>query len=203
MDASNRITAAEFSAFLKCPTKAHLMAIGEHAPGRYFADIEARISSMYKAVAKRRPRVPAQLTEPLDFGQLWRGLGNEAITYHVDCETAVYDSALPLRRPGGHQPQKCSQSGPLVPVLFLPWDKPDLSDILLVCFGALALSQATGILPDTGTLIYGGGYRHRTVKIGDRVARTRQIIETIGGTWRSREPPPIVLNKHCAVCDFQ
>ena len=54
MDASNPITAAVFSAFLKCPTKAHLLAIGEPAPGTFFADIEARISSMYKAVAKRR-----------------------------------------------------------------------------------------------------------------------------------------------------
>jgi hypothetical protein len=51
MDASNPITAAVFSAFLKCPTKAHLVAIGEPAPGAYFADIEARISFMYKAAA--------------------------------------------------------------------------------------------------------------------------------------------------------
>ena len=78
-----------------------------------------------------------------------------AITHHVDCETAVYDFAPPPRRPEGRQPRESSSSGTFVPVLFLPWDKPDLSDSLLVCFGALALSQATGILADTGTLIYG------------------------------------------------
>jgi predicted RecB family nuclease len=74
---------------------------------------------------------------------------------------------------------------------------------LLLCFGALALSQATGILADTGTLIYGDGHRHRTVRIGDHVARTRQTIDAIGATCRSREPPPLILNRHCAVCDFQ
>ena len=36
MDANNPITAAIFSAFLKCPTKAHLMAIGEPAPDYLF-----------------------------------------------------------------------------------------------------------------------------------------------------------------------
>jgi hypothetical protein len=51
MKTNNSITAAVFSAFLKCHTKAHLLAIGEPAACTFFTDIEARISSMYKAVA--------------------------------------------------------------------------------------------------------------------------------------------------------
>ena len=57
MNTSDLITAAVFTAFLKCPTKAHLLAIGESAPATFFTDIEARISSMYKSVASRRMRV--------------------------------------------------------------------------------------------------------------------------------------------------
>ena len=72
---------------------------------------------------------------------------------------------------------------------------------MLVCFGALALSQASGILSDTGTLICGEGYRRRNVTIGDRVARARQAIDTIGAARRGRDPP-LVLNAHCSVCDF-
>ena len=45
LDTNNSITAAVFIAFLKCPTKAHLLAIGEPAPATFFTDIEARISS--------------------------------------------------------------------------------------------------------------------------------------------------------------
>ena len=74
----------------------------------------------------------------------------------------VYDFALPQRRHEGRQPQKSSPSGNVVSVLFLPWGKPNLSDNLLVCFGALALSQAIGALADTGILIYGDGYRRRS-----------------------------------------
>jgi predicted RecB family nuclease len=58
-------------------------------------------------------------------------------------------------------------------------------------------------VPDTGTLIYGDGYRQRTVKIGNYIARTHQIINEIGGNWEDRKLPPLVLNRHCAVCDFQ
>lgn len=158
---------------------------------------------MYKAEVKRRLRVGAEVAEPLDFGQLWRSLDYEAITPHVDCETTVFDLALSRHRPGGRQPQESSPFGPFVPVLFLPWDKPDLLDSLLICFGALALSQATGLLADAGTLIYGDAHRHRTVRIGDHVTRTRQTIDAIAATCCGQGPPPLVLNRHCAVCDFQ
>jgi CRISPR/Cas system-associated exonuclease Cas4 (RecB family) len=203
MDASNSITAAVFSAFIKCPTKAHLLAIGESPPGTFFAEVEGRMSSMYKEMAKRRLRGGAEEADPLEFGQLWRSLDYATITHDVDCETAVYDFALTAHRPESRQPQKSKASRNFVPVLLIPRDKLDVSDSLVVCFGALALLQATGILADTGTLIYGEEYRRKTLKIENHVARTRQIIEAIGATCRGREPPPLVLNRHCAVCDFQ
>jgi predicted RecB family nuclease len=152
-------------------------------------------------VAKRRLRAGA--AEPLDFRQLWRSPDYTTITHDVDCETAVYDFELPPHKPGSRQLQKLKPFGAFVPVLLSPWDKSDVSDSLIVCFGALALAQATGTLADTGTLVYGKGQRRKTVTVGDHVARTRQIIEAIGAICRGREPPPLVLNRHCAVCDFQ
>src|SRR5260370_3812922 len=106
MDASTSITAAVFSAFLKCPTKALLVAIGESAPGAFFADIEARISSMYKAAAKQRLRVGAEVAEVLDFEELCRSLVYEPITRHVDSETALSDFSRPPHRRGDPQPRE-------------------------------------------------------------------------------------------------
>ena len=73
----------------------------------------------------------------------------------------------------------------------------------MVCFGALALLQETGVFADTGTVIYGEGHYRKTVKIGDHIVRTRQTIEAVEPIRCSREPPPLVLNRHCVVCDFQ
>jgi hypothetical protein len=70
MGPTSQISAVIFSAFLKCQTKAHLSAIGEPAPGAFFVDIEARISSMYKAVAKRQLHAVAKEVELLGFGHL-------------------------------------------------------------------------------------------------------------------------------------
>src|SRR5207302_7395391 len=47
------------------------------------------------------------------------------------------------------------------------------------------------------------GHRRKTIKIADHTVRTRQTIDAIVATCNSREPPPLVLNRHCAVCDFQ
>ena len=200
MASSDPISVAVFSAFLNCPTKGHLLSISEPAPGAFFVDIEARVSSNYKVVAKRQLRIRGEVAEFIDFEQRSRNLNGETI--NVDCETAVYDG-VPQHRPVGHQPQEPFPTGTFVPVLFSPWNKPSRSDGLLVCFGALALLQATGTLPNTGILIYGNDHRHKTVRIGDHLAQTRRTIEAIAATGPGRQPPPLLLNKHCAVCDFQ
>jgi hypothetical protein len=93
------------------------LAIGEPPSGTFFADIEARISSIYKAGAKRRLRLGADVAEPLDFGHIWRSPDCATVTHEVDCETAIYDFALPPRRPGSRQPQKLRPSRHLCPRL--------------------------------------------------------------------------------------
>ena len=140
MDANNLITAAVFSAFLKCPTKAHLLMIGAPNPGTFFADIETRISSMYKVAAQRRLCAEIEFDQTLDFGHMDYSLNHEGVPRFVDCKTAVYDSVLPPYKPKGHRSQESAPSKTLLPLLFLPWDKPELSDSLLMCFGALALT---------------------------------------------------------------
>jgi len=200
------VTAAVFTAFLKCPTKAHLLAIGEPAPATYFTDIEARILSMYKSAVTRTLGPGTGVAEPLHFGDLGSSRDHrdhKAMTHPVDCETTAYNVVPPSREREGRRSPESTPSSTFVPVLFSPWDKPEVSDSLLVCFGALALSQVTGVLTDTGTVIYGEKHRRKTVKIGDHAVRTHQIVDAIVATCNSREPPPLLLNRHCAVCDFQ
>jgi hypothetical protein len=133
---------AIFAAFLKCPTKAHLLAIGEPAPATYFTDIEARISSMYKSAVTRTLLAVTGVAKPLHFGDLGTSRGNKAMTHPVDCETTAYNVVPPLRKREDWHSAESTRST-FVPVLFSPWDKAEVSDSLLVCFGALALSQVT------------------------------------------------------------
>ena len=89
MDRGDPITAAVFAAFLKCPTKAHLLMIGKFNPATFFTDIQAQISSMHKAAS------PGQFSgmefadvldiDDTDYSQ------DQAVPRLVDCKSARYD----------------------------------------------------------------------------------------------------------------
>jgi predicted RecB family nuclease len=199
MEPNKQITALIFSAFVKCPTKAYLLASCEQKPDTYFTEMTTRVSSAYKNAACRQMLLGSWRSEICNFEQLLRDQDGENTHYHVDCETVVYNLSRTKRASYGSH----VRSGNTIPILFVPWEKPDPSDILLICFGALALAQVIGKMPTGGTLIYGDSYRHKTVNIESHVTRTRQIIDAIMAPWREQKPPAVVLNRHCAVCDFQ
>src|ERR1700677_1799453 len=201
MELNKQITAAIFSAFVKCPTKAYLLASGEHTPDAYFTELRTRVSSNYKKIASRQV-LPASASRQAGICSLDQLLCDQEVKTadrQVDCETAVYD--FPSTKRASYRNHVLS--GNTIPILFVPSEKPDSSDSLLTCFGALALSQVIGKLPTSGTLIYGDSYRRKTVSIESHVARTREIIDAIMAPWREQKPPTVVLNRHCVVCDFQ
>jgi predicted RecB family nuclease len=199
MDTSANITAAVFAAYLKCPTKAYLTAHGEKQPETVLADTRGRISAAYKSRAKGLAGVV-----PIDFMPPAGDPADEAAALFVDCETASYAWGRPASARIGRQARRSERRCDFVPILYSAWDKSDQSNDLLVCFGALVIGQATGNrIPPSGKVIYGENYRGKTVRIADHLPETRQVIEAIASICQATEPPPLVLNKHCPVCDFQ
>jgi hypothetical protein len=154
-------------AFLKCPTKARFLVLGDSPQETYFSGAEAGISSMYKSRAWQMLHDSGELAEPATFGQIADGGDDVTAKRWFDCDTAVCDLALFQR---GSAERRTRQSAPGdrdVPVLFSPWEKLELSDSLLVCFGALSLSQVTRTQMETGMLVYGDNLRRKTIRISD------------------------------------
>lgn len=203
MGANNLITAATFSAFLECPTKGYLLGIGETAPDTFFGDTETRIYSKYKEEMRKKLGGEEQIADFLSISTMRHGCGHDNMPHSIDCGSAIYDFASPPERPTHRDTRKALPSGIFVPLLLVPWDKPDHADSMVLSFGALALSQVTGSLAPTGTLIYGDGQRRKTVRITDYMDCTRESITTISTSLRDQKPPRLTLNRHCAVCDFQ
>jgi predicted RecB family nuclease len=202
METGANITAAMFAAYLKCHTKAYLTVHGEKPPDRVFAEMRKRVSGAYKALARQAP--PTGSTVPIDFSSLADGVIGDGGTAFVDSETALYATSATASASMAHRAKRAGSDRPNVPILYSAWEKSDQSDDLLVCFGALAIAQTTETdIPPKGKVVYGEGYRTKTVRIPDHLPKTRQIVEEIASTCFSREPPPLVLNEHCPTCDFQ
>ena len=202
MDGGTPITLAVFSAYLKCVSKAHLLITGQSAPSSYFVNNEAFITEGYRSRAVRHLQESLPGFEPIAFSDVTRDIGDHQTTSYVDCGTVTY-SCLEARARRKLTTRDAASGHNYTPVLFSALDKPDPSDNLLICFGALAISQVIGTLPKVGRLIYGECHRSKNVKISDHVTRTQQIIDKISLLCANPEPPRLVLNKHCAVCDFQ
>jgi predicted RecB family nuclease len=203
MNDGTPITVAVFSAHLRCVSKANLLVTGHTAPSSYFVDNEALITEGYRKKAVRHLRESSPDFESIAFSEVTRGIGAYQTTCYVDCETVTYSCVKSWRERKHFAARNAASGNHYVPVLFSARDKPDLSDNLVMCFGALAIWQATGTLPETGRLIHGESHRSKIVRIADYVVRTQQIIDEIRLLYGSQEPPQLVLNKHCAVCDFQ
>lgn len=203
METSNTLTAAIFRAFLKCSTKARLLVLGDKPQEVYFSNVEAGISSMYKSRAWRMLHDRGELAQPATFGEIVDGGDDGTENRWFDCDTAVCDVALSQRGSAEHRTRKSATSDQIVPVLFSPWEKPEPSDSLLVCFGALSLSQATWTQIETGMLVYGDNLRHKTVQISDHTACLKGILREIGALQPGGRDPPLILNAHCPVCDFR
>lgn len=202
METDANITAAMFAAYLICRTKAYLMVHGEKPPDPVFAEMRNRVSAAYKALA--RQRLLTGSTVPIDFSRLTDGVIGDGGTAFVDCETALYVIDGTSSASLDHRASRAGSDRPYVPILYSAWEKSDQSDDLLVCFGALAIAQATGAeIPPNGKVVYGEGCRTKTIRIPEHLPKTRQIVQKIASTCFSREEPRLVLNEHCPTCDFQ
>src|SRR5262249_8098981 len=113
MDASANITAAVFAAYLKCPTKAYLMAHREKSPDTFVADACGRISAAYKAKV-----IGSSGTVPIGFSQLQDDLAIEVTNSFVDCETTSYAPGQPGSVKTDRLRPKSRHGQDLVPILY-------------------------------------------------------------------------------------
>jgi predicted RecB family nuclease len=196
MESSAIITATVFAAYLKCPTKSFLLAHGRKPLDTFFADLGENVSMAYKSDIKTLLSV--------EFSELTGRSGNGMTASFVDSDSALY---IRGRSPAIECSKESKRAGPsndYIPVLYSAWNKLERSDQLIVSFCALAIGQATGSqVPLNGKIIYGNAERIKTVRIGGLLSKTQQVIEAIAKDCDIEEPPSVVLNRHCPVCDFQ
>src|SRR5207244_9935468 len=62
---------------------------------------------------------------------------------------------------------------------------------------------ATGQAPPFGKIISGGAYAVAKVQLEAWIPSAQAVLGKITAQQASRTPPPLVLNKHCAACEFQ
>jgi predicted RecB family nuclease len=197
-----RITDDIFQAFLQCETKAHLKLLGAAGEQRAFPAWERNRVETYKRQYYLRLRADCHKDECLISVSLPHDLSHSLWRLVIDCrvQTQALQSHI-------HILERCTSAGqmpylPYVPVRLIPREKITPQDKLVLAFNALVLSAATGQAPPFGKIIYGSAYAVAKIKLEAWLPSAQAMLDRITAQQASHTPP-LVLNKHCAECEFQ
>ena len=90
-----------------------------------------------------------------------------------------------------------------IPVRFIFRNKLTKDDRLLLAFDAFVLSQILGRDVGLGKIIHGDDHATFKVKTSALTGEVRKHLDKIAALLSSAAPPDLVLNRHCAECEFQ
>ena len=90
-----------------------------------------------------------------------------------------------------------------VPIRFVFRNKLNRDDKLLLAFDARVLSEALSREVGLGKIVYGENYATLKVKTPALASNVRKLTDKISTLLASPSPPDLVLNRHCAECEFQ
>ena len=198
-----KITSYLFEAYLKCPTKCFLRSLGEADRGNAYANWVKTRNESYRHEGLKHLMEGALRDEcvisPPDAGYLktakWR-LAVDLVARTKTLESSIHAvERLPSENP--------SQAMQFTPIRFFSTNKVNRDDKLLVAFDVLILSKFSGCEVSLGKIIHGDIQATLKVKTAALEPEVRKLIGKSTALLSNASPPDLVLNRHCAECEFQ
>jgi predicted RecB family nuclease len=90
-----------------------------------------------------------------------------------------------------------------IPVHFVFRNKLTRYDEMLLTFDGVMLSEILGCDVRRGEVMSGDQYRMRQVNTSTQASKVRDLIEKMIALLKMDSPPDLVLNRHCAECEFR
>jgi predicted RecB family nuclease len=90
-----------------------------------------------------------------------------------------------------------------IPIRFIFFNKLSKDDKLLLAYDAFVLGQVLGRDIAVGKLIHGDKHATLKVKTSALAGEVRKRREKVAALLSSSAPPDLVLNSHCAECEFR
>jgi len=197
------ITENIFHAFLKCETKAYLCSKGIAGSCVEFKNWQQTVIEKYKKECSAKlclnyvdNECIIGTPQPDDFKNMKYRLAidciikGERIITHINA----------LQRIHLHRNSKRAQ---YIPIRFIPTEKTRKIDKLLLAFDALALSDYFGKVPSFGRIMHSSAHKVVKVNLDSLIIPARALFEKAVKLIANESPPELILNKHCAECEFR
>ena len=200
------ITPELFEAFLKCPTKCWLRAVAEPPSGNAYAEWVKAQNKAYRTAGTGRLLGDSPIdkvavspaSDNLKVAMWW--LATNA-TLRSGTDSCPLESTI-------HAIERAPAEGRgkaalFIPIRFIFTNKLGKDDRLLLAFDAFVLSQSLGCEVPAGKIVHGDNHATLKVKTSSLAGEVRKRIEKIDTLLSGPTPPDLVLNRHCAECEFQ
>ncbi len=192
-----------FEAFLKCPTKCWLRSQGEPGEGNDYAAWMQSQNETYRSEGIRRLLEGVPQNECVTGGRTpeslrlakWR-LAVDLLAQTPDLESRLH--AVERLASGGR-----GKPAQFIPIRFVFTNKLSRDDRLLVAFDALTFSEMLGREVSLARIIHGDDHATLKVKTSGLMGEVRNRVEKMCALLSNSSPPDVVLNRHCAECEFQ
>ena len=190
-------------AFLKCPTKCFLRSRDEVGTGNAYADWLRTRSEFFRTeglkhlaatVTPNKCVTGTPIIGGVRSAQWQLATGFHARSQNLECFCHAVGRIPPTG--GGRGAQ-------LVPIRFVASNKVTRDDKLLLSFDALVLSEMLGRKIALGKIVHGDNYTTLKVKTSDLADAARKLTDKISMLITNSSAPNLVLNRHCAECEFQ
>lgn len=197
------LTSNLFEAYLKCPTKCFLRSRGETGAGNEYADWVRVQSELY-----RNDRIKDLKSIAIRDGRITTAAPTEASKVtETEC---VFDFVAQLANLESHihfiertPPKDPNKQAQFIPTRFIYTSKIDRNDKLLLAFDARMLSEVVGQEVKIGRIIHGDDHTTLKVKTSALAKEVRQLTGKITSLLSNNSAPDLVLNRHCAECEFK
>jgi predicted RecB family nuclease len=200
-----KITSDLFHAYLKCSTKCWLRATNEPATENDYPKWVKAQNQSYRAAEVAR-LVAASPTNEIAHSPGLKDVNTAFCRLATNLKTdALLDSNVLESNLHAVQfvPAKDRSPVGIIPIRFIFTNKLDKDDKLLLTFDALTLSQSLGREISVCKIIHGDNHATSKVKVSTLVSEVRRRIAKMAVLLASSAPPELILNRHCAECEFK
>src|SRR5712691_7786365 len=197
------ITDDIFHAFLQCETKSHLKLSGAAGDQQAFPDWERNLAEDYKRQCHRQLCAAFREVECLVGGAFPQDLDNSGCRLVMDCTVRAQEMQSHLHAVERVVSPGTTHQSLYMPIRCVPREKITTQDKLLLAFDALVLWTVSGEAPRFGKIIYGSKQATTKVDVAEWMDMAKAVVSKIAAQQANPTPPPLILNQHCAACEFK
>ena len=197
------ITQETFEAFLKCKMKFHLYfqrAVGAQAE---FSEWQRNLRQKFKETGWERLRSTVREDQWFVGTPTLQSLEGLRYRFIIDYIVALPEIHSRLHVLEMMRSASKTREHLYIPLHFVPSEKVSTHDKLILAFEAFAFSQICGKTPRIGRIIHGCQYKVLTVQLAGLLDKVRLVLGNMAAQQVSTTAPQLVLNKHCAECEFR